>query len=197
MPRPLMFSRKYLEELLNGSKLATVRAGNVKYRPGDIVLVHCGGLVLGRAKITRVERKKLIDLSEEDARKDGFSSLQELLKALKQHYPNLKRDTPLIILEFQWVERFEVPLSDGEYSWCYSKEPLEVAKLALEKLDELSFEERAVLEAFVKAGSVRGAARKLGSLSNRALVRGVLKRVAERLASLGLIGVRDRELQLK
>jgi len=192
-----MFSRKYLEELLNGSKLATVRAGNVKYRPGDIVLVHCGGLVLGRAKITRVERKKLIDLSEEDARKDGFSSLQELLKALKQHYPNLKRDTPLTILEFQWVERFEVPLSDGEYSWCYSKEPLEVAKLALEKLDELSFEERAVLEAFVKAGSVRGAARKLGSLSNRALVRGVLKRVAERLASLGLIGVRDRELQLK
>jgi len=192
-----MFSRKYLEELLNGSKLATVRAGNVKYRPGDIVLVHCGGLVLGRAKIARVERKKLIDLSEEDARKDGFSSLQELLKALRQHYPNLKRDTPLTILEFQWVERFEEPLSDGEYSWCYSEGPLEVAKLALEKLNDLSFEERAVLEAFVKAGSVRGAARKLGSLSNRALVRGVLKRVAERLASLGLIGVRDRELQSK
>jgi hypothetical protein len=192
-----MFSRKYLEELLNGSKLATVRVGNVKYRPGDIVLVHCGGLVLGRAKIARVERKKLIDLSEEDARKDGFSSLQELLKALRQHYPNLKRDTPLTILEFQWVERFEEPLSDGEYSWCYSEGPLEVAKLALEKLNDLSFEERAVLEAFVKAGSVRGAARKLGSLSNRALVRGVLKRVAERLASLGLIGVRDRELQSK
>jgi len=197
MPRPLMFSMKYLEELLNGSKRATVRAGNVKYRPGDIVLVHCGGLVLGRARITRVERKELIDLSEEDARKDGFSSLQELLKALKQHYPNLKRDTPLTILEFQWVERFEAPLSDGEYSWCYSEGPLEVARLALEKLDDLSFEERAVLEAFVKAGSVRGAARKLGSLSNRALVRGALKRVAERLASLGLINVRDKELQAK
>jgi hypothetical protein len=192
-----MFSRKYLEELLNGSKLATVRAGNVKYRPGDIVLVHCGGLVLGRAKITRVERKKLIDLSEEDARKDGFSSLQELLKALRQHYPNLKRDTPLTILEFQWVERFEVLLSDGEYSWCYSEGPLEVAKLALEKLNDLSFEERAALEAFVKTGSVRGAARKLGGLSNRALVRGVLKRVAERLVSSGLIGVRNRELQAK
>lgn len=189
----MMFSRKYLERLLDGSKLTTIRAGNVRYRPGDVLIVHCGGLVLGRAKILRVERKKLIDLSEEDARKDGFGSLRELLQALKQHYPNLKRDTPLTILEFEWVERFETPLSDGEHNWCYSEGPLEVAKLALEKLDDLSFEERMVLEAFVKTGSVRGAARKLGGLSTRPLVRGVLKRVAERLASLGLISVHDRK----
>jgi hypothetical protein len=191
MPRPLMFSKKYLNELLSGSKLTTIRAGNVRYRPGDIVLVYCGGLVLGRARILRVERKKLIDLTEEDARRDGFSSLQELLKALKQHYPNIRRDTPLTLIEFEWVERFETPLSDTEYSWNYDREPLEVAKLALEKLNDLSFEERIVLETFVKTGSIRKAARKLGGLSTRPLVRGVLKRAAERLASMGLIGLRN------
>jgi len=188
-----MFSKKYLNDLLSGSKLATIRAGNVKYKPGDVVLVYCGGLVLGRAKILRVERRKLIDLTEEDARRDGFSSLRELLKALKQHYPNIKRDTPLTVIEFEWVEKFETPLSDTEYSWNYDMEPLEVAKLALEKLNDLSFEERAILETFVKAGSVRRAARKLGGLSTRPLVRGVLRRAAERLVSMGLIGVRKPE----
>ena len=191
MPRPLMFSKKYLKELLSGSKLTTIRAGNVRYRPGDIVLVYCGGLVLGRARILRVERKKLIDLTKEDARRDGFSSMQELLKALKQHYPNIRRDTPLTLIEFEWVERFETPLSDTEYSWNYDRGPLEVAKLALEKLNDLSFEERIVLETFVKTGSIRKAARKLGGLSTRPLVRGVLKRAAERLASMGLIGLRN------
>ncbi len=186
----MMFSKKYLKELLSGSKLTTIRAGNIKYKPGDVVLVYCGGLVLGRARILRVERRKLIDLTEEDARRDGFSSLHELLKALKQHYPNIRRDTPLVLIEFEWVEKFETPLSDADYSWNYDKDPLEVAKLALEKLDDLSFEERVVLETFVKAGSIRKAARKLGGLSTRSLVRGVLRRVAERLASMGLIGVR-------
>lgn len=191
MPRPLLFSRRYLQDLISGSKQATIRLGNLKYRPGDVVLVYCGGLVLGRVRITQVERKKLIDLTEEDARKDGFYSLQELLKALRQHYPNIRANTPLTLLEFEWVEKFEVPLSDGEFSWRYRESPLEVAKLALERLDDLSPEERMVLEFFIETGSVRGAARKLGSLSTRPLVRGVLRRVAERLASLGLISVRE------
>ncbi|MEM1793166.1 MAG: hypothetical protein QXE92_02875 [Thermofilaceae archaeon] len=62
-----------------------------------------------------------------------------------------------------------------------------MAEQALEKLDDLSEEEKSVLKAFLSAGSVRGAARKLGGLAERPLVRGVLRRVAERLAERGLI----------
>ncbi|RLF05237.1 MAG: ASCH domain-containing protein [Thermoprotei archaeon] len=187
MPRPLMFSRKYLAELLRGSKTCTIRLGNIKYRVGDTVLVYCGGLVLGRVRITGIERKKLIDLTEEDAKLDGFSSLYELLKALRQHYPNIRANTPVTVIRFEWIEKFDAPLSDSEYSWRYEETPVEVARLALEKLNDLSWEERTVLEVFVKSGSVRAAARKLGGLSLRPLVRGVLRRAAEKLAERGLI----------
>ncbi|MEM3936606.1 MAG: ASCH domain-containing protein [Thermofilaceae archaeon] len=187
MPRPLLFSKKYLQDLLSGRKTATIRLGSVRYRPGDVTLVHCGGLVLGRVRIKSVERKKLIDLTEEDARIDGFESLRDLLVAIRQHYPNIRANTPLTVLRFEWVEKFENPCSDASFAWNYDKSPEEVAKQALEKLDDLSEEEKTVLKVFLSAGSVRGAARKLGGLSARPLVRGVLKRVAERLAERGLI----------
>ena len=186
MPRPLMFSKKYMQDLLEGRKLATVRLGRVRYRVGDVVLAYCGGLVLGRVRITGVKYKKLIDLTEEDARRDGFANLRDLLKALRQHYPNVRANTPITVITFEWVEKFDVPLSDTEYSWGYDKSPQEVARLALEKL-KLSPEERVILEVFLKSGSVRAAARKLGGLSQRPLVRGVLRHVAEKLVEKGLI----------
>lgn len=185
-----MFSKKYLEDLLKGTKLSTVRLGNVKYRVGDEVLVYCGGLVLGRARITGVKRKRFIDLTEEDAVMDGFPSLRDLLKALKQHYPNLKANTPLTVIRFEWIEKFDAPLSDTEYSWRYELPPIEVARLALEKLNSLSLDERIVLEALVEGGSVRAAARKLGGLSLRPLVRGVLRHAAEKLVEKGLLRYR-------
>jgi len=186
MPRPLMFSKKYLEDLISGRKLTTIRLGNLRYRPGDVVLLYCGGLVLGRVRITHVERKKLIDLTEEDARADGFPNLRELLKALRQHYPSIRANTPLTLLRFEWVEKFE-PVSDAQFGWPYDRDPLEVARLALEHLKDLCEEEKTVLKVYQSAGSIRKAAIKLGSLSTRPLVRGVLRRVAERLAEAGLI----------
>ncbi len=191
MPRPLMFAKRYFDDLVSGRKLATVRAGRARYKPGDVVLVHCGGYVLGRVRIVSVEKKKVVDLTEEDARLDGFSSLRDLLAALKQHYPAIRANTPLTILRFEWVERFETPVSSDEYGWRYEQSPQEVAELALRELSDLSEEEKLVLGAYLRTGSIRKAAARLGGLSARPIVRGVLRRAAERLAELGLVRRKD------
>lgn len=187
MPRPLLFSKKYLENLLSGKKLSTVRVGYKKYRPGDIVLVLCGGFVLGRVKIVRVECKRFIDLTEEDARRDGFNSLHELRRALMQHYPRVRANTIFTIIYFEWMEKYVNLKSVKEYNWSYSKNPLEVAKISLESLHDLDQGEKEVLEAYLKAGSIRGAAKILGGLSARTVVRSVLRNAAERLVELKLL----------
>jgi len=191
MARPLMFSKKYLDKLLQGSKLATIRVGKVGYREGDVVLVYCGGLLLGRARIVRVARKALKDLDEGDAIKDGFSSVDELLRALRSHYSRLGKNTPLTLLEFEWVERFDNPPSDTSLGWPYSVTPVEAARLALENVD-LTDEEAEILKTVVELGSIRRAARRMGGAAMRRVVRGVLRRAAEALYRRGLIGVRDR-----
>ncbi|MCS7105405.1 MAG: ASCH domain-containing protein [Thermofilaceae archaeon] len=191
MPRPLLFSKKYLENLLNGKKLSTVRVGYTKYKPGDIVLVFCGGLVLGRVKVVKVERKKFVDFTEEDARRDGFNSLHEFRKALMQHYPHVRASTLFTVLHFEWMEKYSNLKSVKDFNWNYTKNPLEVARISLENLHDLNQEEREILEAYLKAGSVRGAAKILGGLSARMVVRSVLRNAAERLVELKLLERRN------
>lgn len=186
MPRPLMFSKKYFRDLLEGRKTGTIRVGSARYRVGDEVLVYCGGFVLGKVRITGVTRKKVVDLTEEDALRDGFDSYGDLIRALRQHYPNLKPDTPLTVLTFEWVEKADQLCTDTEYSWKYDKSPAEVASLAIANL-KLEPEELKILETFLECGSIRAAARKLGGLSRRALIRAVLRSVAEKLVKKGLV----------
>ncbi len=191
MPRPLIFSKEYLRDLLEGRKTGTIRLGSARYKVGDVVLVYCGGFILGKARITSVTHKRVVDLTEEDALRDGFDSYGDLIRALKQHYPNLKPDTPLTALTFEWVEKADQLRTDTEYSWRYDKSPAEVASLAIANL-KLEPEELKVLRTFLECGSIRAAARKLGALSRRALIRAVLRDAAEKLVRKGLVNYIDK-----
>lgn len=90
---PASVLKKYLNDLLSGKKTPTIRLGNVKYRPGDVTLVHCGGLVLGRMRITPSSVRGSLILHRR-ARVDGFDNLRELPVALRQRYPNQGQHTP-------------------------------------------------------------------------------------------------------
>lgn len=159
---------------------------NAKYRVGDEVLVCCGGFVLGKVRVIEVMRKKLIDLTKEDALRDGFDSYEALVKALRQHYPNIRSNTLLTIIAFEWIEKADQPCTETEYSWNYDKSPVEVASLAITNL-KLEPEELKVLKVLLECGSIRAAARKLGSSYRRATVRAVLKNAAEKLVRKGLV----------
>lgn len=173
----LMFSKKYLDKLLKGEKLATIRLRDVGLKPGDRFFMHSGGYVLGIAEVTDISKKRLRELTLEDALRDGFKSLEELLAVVKEHYPRIKENTVVHIIGFKWIKRFERPISSEELPWKGTVNITEIAKEALNKLNNLTDEERRILLYVANEGSIRKAALRLGDLKLRPVVRGVLRKV--------------------
>jgi len=183
----LKFDGRYKDDIISGKKKATIRLGRkVNLKPGEEVLIHAGGYVLGKARITRVTTKKVSELTDEDARKDGFKSREELLEALREHYKFVKPDSPATIVEFEMLSVLDKPILSADYPY-EGNNPIEIAELALEHLDNLSFEEVALLKLFLKEGSLRKAAMKLGGLNKRYKIREVLRKAYEELKKRGIM----------
>jgi len=73
---------------------------------GDIVELHVGGEKIGVAEITDVSRKKLSQLTDSDARRDGFKNRRELLKALRKHYgKQISKEAEVHIIGFKLKRR--------------------------------------------------------------------------------------------
>jgi len=183
----LEFDGRYREAILKGKKRATVRLGRrPNLKPGDEVLIHSGGYAIGRAVIERVESKTVKELTDEDAFLDGFSSREELINALREHYRWVKDDSKAHVIVFRLVERFDKPVMSSDYAY-EGNLPVEIAEKALKHLD-LPEEDRRLIELFLKTGSLRKAAYRLGGLNKRHLIREALRRAYEELKRRGLMG---------
>jgi hypothetical protein len=79
----LEFKKKYADLLLSGEKRVTIRNWT-NLKEGDEAYVHCGGKIIGKARIKAVERKKISELSDEEARLDGFKNKEEMLEELEK-----------------------------------------------------------------------------------------------------------------
>ena len=185
--RHLEFDGRYAEAILSGRKRATVRLGRKpNLKEGDTVLIHSGGYALGKAVIERVESKTVGELTDEDAFLDGFSSKEELINALKTHYKYVNDDSPAHVIVFRLVERFDKPIMSSDYAY-EGNNPIEIAEMALKHLD-LPEEDRKLVELFLKTGSLRKAAYRLGGMNKRYLIRDALRRAYEELKKRGLMG---------
>lgn len=79
----LLFKREFLPAIRSGEKTQTIRlwkhrrmrAGQASYIPGA-----------GRVRVLRVEPVELADLTDADARPDGFPTADELKTKLRQIY---------------------------------------------------------------------------------------------------------------
>lgn len=171
----LTFSGKFAEEILKGRKRATVRK-KVNLKPGDTVFVHSGGKIIGTARIISVEKKRVEELTDEDAKLDGFESREEMMRELERL--GYRGEVYLVRFEFEAMsERDPYELHYG------NKDLREIAREALEKL-ELRDEERRIIEIFLRSGSIRRAAMRLGGLEKRRKIRDVLRRCGEMLQRL-------------
>ena len=184
--RNLKFDGKYKDLLLSGKKRATIRVGKVNLKPGDEVLIHSEGYVIGKAKIRKVEKKRVSELTDEDAIMDGFKNKEELLDALKEHYKNIKSDTEVTVVEFEFTKLLDKPILSADFPY-EGNNPVEIAELALKHLKDLSFEEVALLKLFLQSGSLRKAAYKLGGLNKRYKIREVLRKAYEELKKMGIM----------
>ncbi len=184
-----MVKGEYVDDILSGRKKATIRLGKVKVKYNELI-VHGGGRPVAKIRVTNVVYKKVRELTDEDAQKDGFKSLRELLEALRKVYGNLSPDDVVTIIEFDVVQN----LSELEPQDPYlGLSPADIARLALRYLrDTLSDEEKKVLRDLTITNSIRSTAIRLfGSLEKRWRVRRILRRSLSELLRRGLIKPRE------
>ncbi len=176
----LEFKHRFEESLRSGKKTATVRL-QCPFKEGQEVFVHCGGKIIGTARILKIEEKRLDELTEEDAKADGFSSLEELKEEIRKIYGNPEK---VYVIRFEF-RGFKKGINPHEMYYG-DADLVEVAKLALEHLN-LSDADRRILETFVRTGSIRKTAMRLGSIKMRGVVRKILRRCYNELRKRGLI----------
>jgi len=176
----LEFKEKFRRRLVKGEKKATVRL-YTSLEEGDRVLIHCGGEILGEGIIEEVKQKTLDELTEEDAKADGFKSLEELLGEIRRLYGDVDR---VLIIRFSMK-----PFSHGKnpHNFYYGQVDLrEIAKLGLKNL-QLEEKDRQILQLFLETGSIIKAAKRLGGLRKRGMIREVLRKCYRELVMKGMV----------
>jgi len=103
--KKLVFKLDYAGRILSGEKVTTIRL-RTNVREGDLVEVYVGHARVGRAVIKKVIRKRLSELSDEELRKDGFSSREQLLRELSKIYGRkvIESNPEVYVIEFELVD---------------------------------------------------------------------------------------------
>ncbi len=189
--RHIMVKGRYIRDIVEGRKTATIRKGIVKPKYREMI-VHGGGRPIAKISIERVYHKKVKELTDQDALKDGFSSREELIEELKKVYPDITEDDWVTIIEFKVIQRLDHLEPEDPYMGL---EPIDIARIALRYLaDELDEHEHEILLDLTRTGSIRATAIRLfGNLNKRYIVRKTLKKALNMLIEKGILRKRDKK----
>jgi len=95
----LLFKKKFLDLIARGEKRQTVRVWpKRRLRPGQREFIPG----LGRVRIDAFDRVRPADLTETDARLDGFASREALLDELRALYGDRLDDVPCFRIVFTY-----------------------------------------------------------------------------------------------
>lgn len=176
-----MLKSKYAQLVLDGKKRSTIRLGRIEVKNTEFY-INSGGKIIAKAVLRDVVYKKVKDLTDEDAKLDGFESKNELLMELKNHYGNISEDDEVTILIFDIIEKLD--LDEQNFGGL---KPKQVSELALKYLPLDDYEEM-VHKKVLEYGSIRKVARELfGSIQKRWKVRAVLNKAYRKLVEKGII----------
>jgi len=111
--KQLNFKKEYKEILQSGQKITTIRM-NTDLKPREIVEIVAGGESCGYARIKSIVKKKISEINNKDAKKDGFKNRKELLKALKKIYGKITPETQVYIIRFEKARKKIPKISNEE-----------------------------------------------------------------------------------
>ena len=101
--KKLIFKKEYGPDILDGKKMSTVRL-STKIKKGETVEIIAGKIKIGTAKVEDIETKKVEDLTDDDAKLDGFKNKEELIKALRRIYgKRISNETEVKLIKFKLV----------------------------------------------------------------------------------------------
>ena len=169
-----MLKARYWPLVKEGKKTITIRR-NTKLQPGDLVEIHAGGKIRGVAKILHIYEKKLDEIGEEEAKKEGMA-VDRLKRELERIYG---KNATLKIIEFELLKIYDPP-KDPERRRYGDYSPQEIARRAIEE-GIAREEDKEILLAVAKTGSIRAVAQSMGGLKHRRRIRKILERYARLL----------------
>nr|WP_308129111.1 ASCH domain-containing protein [Actinoplanes polyasparticus] len=94
----LRFRAGHLPAVRDGSKRVTMRFQDPVV-VGPALLVFESQSLPGR--ITSTVAKRLDDITDDEAREDGFTSAADVLPGLRDYYPELQADSEIVIVRFE------------------------------------------------------------------------------------------------
>lgn len=97
----LIAGEKMKEEVLNDTKLITIREGHRDYTEGP-VLIGCNKLNWATMRhITSVRYTTLQEVTRDEYMADGFETKSELLTVLSKFYPDINWESPVTIITWK------------------------------------------------------------------------------------------------
>jgi hypothetical protein len=96
--REILLSPKFIPLVLSGAKTSTIRAGRRDYQIGPAFIAS--GPTLIDVDVTSVRYTTAGELTEDDARREGYSGTLELISVLREFYPTLMENTPVTVVRF-------------------------------------------------------------------------------------------------
>ncbi len=190
----LMVKKRFIEAILSGRKKTTIRLGKVIPKVKDII-IHSGGRPIAKAIIKNVIYKKISELTNDDAHRDGYENIDELIKDLEKIYRRKISPNDIVtIIEFDVVKRIDdIDMNDIYLGFS----PLDIAKLAHRYLNNvLSEEELRIIDALLRYKSIRETSIKLfGNLEKRWKIRRVLRKSLALLIEKHIIKVNSQTLE--
>jgi hypothetical protein len=89
------------DAVLNGTKKITIREGLRDYKEGNVLIgCHELGWAVGK-KITKVQWKKLGEVTIEEMRADNFNGIEDMIVGMRRFYPEMDIDSPVTIIEWE------------------------------------------------------------------------------------------------
>ncbi len=100
------FDAEFVQSIVEGRKVTTVRKGIKSYPVGKVVELTVNYKPFARAKVTKVVVKRVKELTDEDAVKDGFESREQLIRALKKIYGDVNENDFVTVVHFEVLETY-------------------------------------------------------------------------------------------
>ncbi|WP_440060152.1 ASCH domain-containing protein [Thermogladius sp. 4427co] len=183
--RHIIIREDYAERFLKGEKTTTVRRGIVKVKYRNII-IHTGIRPLAIARVEYVYHKMLKNISEEEARKDGFRSREEFIREIRKLYPDIDENEYVTVIGLRILKRLDVIDSRKPFGGL---KPADLARIGLRYLgEELSEIERKILLDLTRTGDIDlTSQRVLKDVGRRGVVVEVLNNVLRRLLDKGIL----------
>lgn len=158
----MLVDSAYKTKILKGKKSTTIRYGSYEAKPGReiYIVVRPSDTAIAKVRIKGVSKKKVKELTDEDARKDGFGNVRELLKTLKGIYGELDVEDEVNIIEFELIKPVDnIPLK--LLKGLNYREPGEIAALYIERGIGFSREIDSIMEHIHREG-IKSALKRYG-----------------------------------